>query len=663
MAPRRSSATSSSAGPRARWWLSYIVRRHGEEDRADTARLRLARLEHQRGNPEAARRLLKQLRFSRLDQDQREGAYRLLADVSGDPVEKLRWLAPIRTVAVEREDAEEVAAVDREIDVLLDGMSADELGRAVDQLERRIPAGRVRLRLAERALDAGDFDRAERELARSARLELAPEYRDTLGQLRRRFELREQLGIEDGLPSFAEVARLPPPRTEGAQGSLGVALPLSGPFAAYGRESLRGVLLAARIFDETDRVASLELLGTLEGDGDLEGGAEPGAPLGVDAGLDAELDPGPAPRREPSLEAALESDGPLRIVVRDTQGSPEGAARAVRELARDRRVSAIVGPLLSGESEAAAAAADEAGIPLIALTSREEVPRNRSNVFRLRTTPEEEVRRLVDYASERLEARRYAILYPRDNYGRGMRDRFWKAVDEAGGWVVAVSSYDPTATDFAEPIRRMIGYQLLTPAEESALEERAAVFRRARRLAPEVAGQVREVVMGLLGPEIEPLPPRVDFDALFIPDSYDKVVLIAPQLAFHEITGVRLLGPGAWNHPDLLRIAYRHVRGAVISAPFHVESQYVFVSRFVERYTTTYGETPDLFAAQGFDAANLILVQLAAGRDSRSLVREGVLHTQGYPGVSGVTSFLPDGNARKLPYLLGVRGGKIISLD
>ena len=273
------------------------------------------------------------------------------------------------------------------------------------------------------------------------------------------------------------------------------------------------------------------------------------------------------------------------------------------------------------------------------------------------------MRYLVDHAIETLEARRFAILYPQDNYGRGMRDQFWHFVDERGGSVVAVSSYNPDATDFAEAIRRMIGYSILTGSERVALEERATFLRRARRLPPEDAAIARKVAYNILGPEGEPLPPIVDFDALFIPDSYDKVVLIAPQLAFHEVTHVRLLGPGAWIHPDLLRIAGKHVRGAVISSPFHSESGFPFVSQFVTSYRETFGSPPDMFAAQAFDAARLVLVQLAAGRDSRSGVRDGVLRTSGFPGASGVTTLLPDGNASKRPFLLGVERRRIVSLD
>ena len=43
------------------------------------------------------------------------------------------------------------------------------------------------------------------------------------------------------------------------------------------------------------------------------------------------------------------------------------------------------------ECDAAASAAESEGIPLVALTSREEVARGRSQVFRVRTMPKDEV--------------------------------------------------------------------------------------------------------------------------------------------------------------------------------------------------------------------------------------------------------------------------------
>jgi ABC-type branched-subunit amino acid transport system substrate-binding protein len=628
-----------------------VLRHYGRGGRADAVRLNLSRLELERGHRDAADRALRGLRYRRLSNEQKRAAYRLRVDLADDSVEKLRWLERVRALTAETPgDERSLMSVDAEIDALLAGMSRKQLGRALEQLGRHIPAGRAGLYAAAADMDGGDWERAAEDLAAVEDLELTPADRELLEQLAQRLRLHEMSpGLEVPLPSFAEVALKRTPVTEGAVGTIGVVLPLSGTYARFGEESLRGVLLAARIFEPQP----------LEWSEDAVEADELGRLPRVDAGYDSfdEAEP------RDIASAPLQQIGELRIAVRDSAGDPERAARAVRELARDENAVAIIGPLLFRESEAAARVAEEEEIPLLCLTSREEVSRDRPYVLRLRTTPEDELGFLVAYASERLGAERFAVLYPDDNYGRGMRNRFWQAVEERGGYVIAASAYDPVATDFAEPIRRMIGYQLLTADERKALAERELFLRRGRRLPPESATLVPELAARITGPEGEPLPPIVDFDALFIPDSHDKIVLIAPQLAFHELTGVQLLGSDGWNHPDLLEIAREHVSGAVISALFDANSLFPFVARFVDDYIATFGVSPNVYSAHGFDAVNLVLVQLAAGVRARSELRDGVLQTRGYPGVSGVTTFLPDGNARKRPFLLEVRGRRIAPLD
>jgi ABC-type branched-subunit amino acid transport system substrate-binding protein len=277
--------------------------------------------------------------------------------------------------------------------------------------------------------------------------------------------------------------------------------------------------------------------------------------------------------------------------------------------------------------------------------------------------PSEEVATLVDHAMGALGASRFAILYPRDAYGRGLRRLFWEAVEERGGSVVGVASYEPEATDFGEPIRRLVGYTLLSPGEKEALRRRDEVENRARRLPPDQGAALREKARAITGPGGQPLPPIVDFDALFIPESQDKVVLIAPQLAFHEAVGMRLLGPNGWYGPELVKIAREHVEGARFTAHFYSDSELAVVRDFRGRFEDAFATPPDVFAAQAYDATNLVLVQLARGRETREAVREGVLAVSAYPGVSGVLTMRADGNARKRPYLLGVEGGRVTQLE
>jgi ABC-type branched-subunit amino acid transport system substrate-binding protein/predicted negative regulator of RcsB-dependent stress response len=587
-----------------------VVDRHPDASGSDSARVELAQLEVASGRPEAAAAELGRTRIAKLPPDERKIAYRVLAEVASDPVASLRWRARLRA---EQTDAEEIARIDADLDRALATFSAADLDRAAEQLGDQIPAARALVRRAELALAQGDSEAARRAWESARRRTLTQSDAVRVAAVGDRIA-RSEHGLFDtaDLPTFERAAQSPSPDTSAAEGTIGVVLPLSGPFARFGEESLQGIALAANLFSGS-------------------------SPSGFRGGV--------------------------KLRIRDTAGRPELAAEAVRELAADPEVSAILGPLLSGECEAAAAAAEAAGVPLLALSTREEIAEGRTFVFRLRTTPREEIAALVDHTVRDLGALRYAILYPRDRYGRGAHMLFWEAVEQAGGRVVAVAAYDPTANDFADPIRQLLGYAMLSSAEESVLAQRAAIERRARRLPPQAAAKLREEARALTGPGGTPLPPVVDFDVLFIPESYEKVVLIAPQLAFHEAFGMRLAGTSGWYHPDLLELGRRHVEGARFSALFFPESPLPNAQEFARRYELTYSSAPGAFGAQGYDAAQLVLLQLAQGNRSRGAVRDGVVAVRGFPGASGVLSMRVDGNARKRPILLGIENGRLVQVN
>jgi ABC-type branched-subunit amino acid transport system substrate-binding protein len=584
-----------------------VVAEHPGSTRTDAARVRIAQIEHARGNEQAARSVLGRVRTRRLPPGEQREAYRVLADTAPDPVARLRWLALLRTGAAEED---EIDAIDAEIDGLLAGLDAAGLERAAGQLGDGLPAARVQLARAELALEAGDLEVARAALEAVEALALSPRYTPRFATAAERLRLREEGPTEVAqLPSFADMMRRPAPDTVATSGSIGIALPLTGPFAHFGEQSLQGVLLAAGVFAPPDAY-----------------GAN------------------------------------VRVVVRDSAGSPARAAAAVRELAELDFVSAIVGPLLSSECEAAAEVAESAGIPLLTLTAREEIARDRPHVFRLRTRPVEEAQLLVERAGAS-GATRFAILYRDDTYGRGLRGLFWDAVEERGGRVVGVASYDPQATDFAEPIRRLAGYTLLGPEEKRLIAEREEMLQQARRASAEKALELRQRAAELATQGGSPLPPIVDFDALFVPENYENVVLIAPQLAFHGVTGARLLGSDGWYHEDLVRLGREHVEGALFTAHFYPWSHVPYVRKFTARFEETFGRRPGVFAAQAYDATNLVLVQMARGRQRRESLRKGVLSTEAYPGVSGVITIGPDGNAHKRPYLLGVERGRVVHYD
>ncbi len=590
--------------------FEFVLRNFPKSRRVDSARLAIATLEYQRSRRDIAVRMLRNMKLKSLTPEERLVAFRLLADTAGSAGERVRWLAALRAG---QSDPEAHPAIDAEIDTLIAVLDDAELTQLAHQIEPEVPAGRVWLTLADRALDRGDLDAAARHLDRARALPFVAAYASQLGRTADRLRFLASGGdAADSLPTFAAAQRQGLPDVHAARGEIGVVLPLSGKFASFGEESLRGILLATGVFDAVT----------------------------------------PANERPA-----------IHLLIRDTQGQADLAAAAVRELALRQSVQVILGPLLADECEAAANAAEFEGVPLVALTSREEVARDRSLVFRVRTMPKDEVQTLAEHAIRDLGITRFGILYPRDAYGRGLSGLFWNAVEMRGGSIVALASYEPDSTDFSASIRKLAGWELLTRAQKEAIEVREELISSARRLLPDEASLVREEARAMLGPDGELLPPIIDFDALFIPETHENVVLIAPQLAYNEVTGPVLLGSEAWNHADLVAIGRHHVEGARFTANFYTASPIAYVREFADRYEATFGTPAEDFAAQAYDAANLVLVPLARGTQSRASLRDAVLSTSGFAGVSGILSMNGDGNARKRPFLLGVERGRIVQLD
>jgi len=593
--------------------LDWLLREHPNGDQSDRARLLLAKLLRERGEPSRARSTALRIRFVRLPPPERREAQRLLADLAAeanDPADRLRWLGELAADPGPGATGEKAEA---EIGDVIAGLEPERLDGVAEALGRRAIGARVRLAQASLSLAAGDRKNAERALERARSLPLAPRDADALVRLESQLAARSgdsALALVSRESPFAGAPATPFVETDGLDATLGVVLPLSGPVSEYGRDALQGVLLAAGLFD---------------------------------AG---------APRRH----------GP-RVSIRDTRGEPERAAAAVRELAAEPGLLAIVGPLLPEESEAAAAAADASGVPLLALARREGLARGKRGVLRVGTSPRLEAELLAEHAIHGVGLRRFAILYPDDAFGRALRAAFWEAVEARGGEVVAVAHYAVGATDFAAPIRSMIGYDMLPPAALGVLAERERMLKRAKRLPAKEAAALREKARALTLPGGQPLPPYVDFEAIFIPDTHQAAGLIAPHLAFHEVRGVQLLGPSAWNHPGLLELGGRHVEGAVFPGAYSAAIAAPNVVAFGERFTASFARPPSSLAAEAFDAANLALAAVAEGADDREELLDEIFAEPRRVGVSGVLQIEPDGEVARRPHLLGVAGGRFVCID
>lgn len=321
---------------------------------------------------------------------------------------------------------------------------------------------------------------------------------------------------------------------------------------------------------------------------------------------------------------------PIRILVEDSQSEPTVASAAVGRLA-DAGVACILGPMGSQEAQEAAKEAQRLKVPILTLTQWEGITGIGDHVFRNFLTAAMQVRTVVQYAQAEIGLRRFATLYPEDPYGREMARLFREEVLRKGGEIVREKSYKTDQTDFGEEIRALAGLPPDSPASDI--------------------------------PAMAPPKPSPGFEALFIPDSAARVAMIVPQLAYYDITGIRLLGTSGWDSPDLLDTDPERLQGAIFVDGFFANSFRPEVNRFIEAFYMAYRREPDMMEALVFDAADLavrLVIEKRGG--TREAFRKSLMQVTGYQGATGKTSFSSSRDAEKELFVLTVKGGQIIQV-
>jgi ABC-type branched-subunit amino acid transport system substrate-binding protein/predicted negative regulator of RcsB-dependent stress response len=187
-------------------------------------------------------------------------------------------------------------------------------------------------------------------------------------------------------------------RTDFERYRIGCLLPLSGPYATFGKRALRSVELALDQYNFR--------LGRSK----------------------------------------------YQIIVKDTGSNQNQAIEALKHLDAER-VALVIGPVVT--SEAVAHEAQKRAIPIITMTQKVSITEIGDYVFRNFLTPEMQVNAIVPFAVENLGIERFAILYPDENYGNTFMELFREEVLGYGAEITGMESYRPDQTDFFGPISKL----------------------------------------------------------------------------------------------------------------------------------------------------------------------------------------------------------------
>lgn len=314
------------------------------------------------------------------------------------------------------------------------------------------------------------------------------------------------------------------------------------------------------------------------------------------------------------------------VIAEDSQQLPDKTKQAVENLANVKNVMAIIAIIEEEDALETATEANKWKVPVILITSKEGVTSAGEYVFQHFLTPSQEVKALAKYALDYLNCAIFSVLYPQNESGEEMLKIFSKEVKKIGGKVEKAISYNINQTDFSGEISKLTGSAVQPPLSSKAN----------------------------IDDKKEKVP--VDFEALFIPDSYSRAKMITSQLDFYNVKGFVLLGTSSWNTPNLLKNGAECLEGAVFADSFFKDASYPATYNFVDSYYAIYKRYPENIEALAFDTAGMIFAVLENEniRTRQELVT-GLTKIRIYNGATGNNYFDSDRVVQKTPFILRVK--------
>ena len=322
-------------------------------------------------------------------------------------------------------------------------------------------------------------------------------------------------------------------------------------------------------------------------------------------------------RMKQGMELAAQGSR-LQLQFRDCPNDPYQATRTVQKLSQDPGVLALLGPLTSSDAQAAAQAAQDSGIPLIALSQKQNLTEARPLIFQVFLTPRLQVQALLRYTLGNKGLQRYAVFAPDSAYGRTLSQVFAQELVAQGGILATQATYPPGTKDFTTA----------------------------------------------LSPLLTAFQPGTDggstFEALFIPDDAVTVATIKSQTAQSPLGKVQFLGTNlAKPRADSLG-TIQTLEGILFPDAFFNNDPNPAVQNFVTTYRQRYGTEPEYLAAQGYMVVRL-LSHLLEGQTSvdRKDLPQKLMSLRNIPNLPWFRDFAPNRQAELNLYILTIKNGRV----
>jgi ABC-type branched-subunit amino acid transport system substrate-binding protein len=359
------------------------------------------------------------------------------------------------------------------------------------------------------------------------------------------------------------------------------------------------------------------------------------------------------------------------LETRDTERSAELAGRLVRETAKDKKIVAILGPIFSTTTSAAAAVAQTEGVVLVSPTANANgIAASGQYVFQANPDYGMRGRAMARYAVLVKGLKVLATLAPQDTYNKSLAEAFIREAEALGARVVTQAWYPKGSTDLksqfvairqasmmenAEP---MVSFAKVKTNELLKLLEYGIPKKRLDSLL-----EAGVVVKGtdLFGPNarsiLDSLGLTPEFDmtrldsleyaasgvqAVYVPiGASSEVGVVSAQMVYYNIQA-QLLGSGEWNDLQELDEHKRYCTGLVFDSDTDVDTTGGAYRQFAAGFAARFKRPPTKNVLFGYDTADLVLQQIRNGAATRQSLARNLSYVKDYRGLHSRIGFGAD---------------------
>ncbi len=319
---------------------------------------------------------------------------------------------------------------------------------------------------------------------------------------------------------------------------------------------------------------------------------------------------------------------PATLEYVDSGASAETAVAALDKAVLEGGAIAVVGPLLSDETDAVVARAEQLHVPLLSLSQSYEDTAGHHWALQPMYSRGDQIDALLDYVTKERGMDAFAMFSPDNDFGTRAAELFTAEVAERGATLTSSATYAAESNNLSEFARK--------------LGTRLGNLAQLRAEAVKNGGNPNTVVV----------PPKIDFDALFIPESAARTPLVCAALAYEEFPlgdfvpragGVKvpLLGLASWNNGMLVTQGNEYTRGSlfpdVFSAAVAGEAD-----PFVAEFRKATGHAPIALEAAVVDVGKLLAASVRTSPATRPAFREAVLAAKVPDAITGATHVDPE---------------------